>query len=136
MNTIEIARQLGAAIQEDESYKTFVVAKANNDNDTELQKMIMNFNELRRELNMEMSKADKDGDAMTRLDAEIKELYGNIMARQSMVEYNAAREDLDKLLSSVNYIITMAANGEDPMTCPSEPPQGCSGSCSSCAGCH
>jgi len=34
---------------------------------------------------------------------------------------------MDKLLGSVNYIISMAANGEDPMTCPEEAPHSCSG---------
>ncbi len=135
MNVIELARQLGTAIQQDETYKTFVAAKEENDNDKELQEMIMKFNDLRRELNAEMSKDDKDADTMKRLDADIRELYGRIMSRHSMANYNAAREKLDKVLNSVNYIITMAANGEDPMTCPEEPPH-CSGSCSSCSGCH
>lgn len=136
MNVIELARQLGAELQADERYKAFVVAKENNDNDTELQAMIGKFNDLRRELNVEMSKEEKDGEAMTKLDEEIKKLYGDIMTRPSMVEYNTAREAMDKLLSSVNFIITMAANGEDPMTCPEEQPHSCSGSCSSCGGCH
>lgn len=136
MNVIELARQLGAALQEESVYKEFVVAKDNNDNDAELQSMIMNFNDLRRQLNVEMSKDNKDAEAMKRLDSDIREVYGKIMTRTSMTEYNAAREALDKLLSSVNYIITMAANGEDPMTCPAEPPQNCSGSCASCSGCH
>lgn len=136
MNVIELARQLGAELQADERYKAFVVAKENNDNDTELQAMIGKFNDLRRDLNVEMSKEEKDGEAMTKLDEEIKKLYGDIMTRPSMVEYNTAREAMDKLLSSVNFIITMAANGEDPMTCPEEQPHSCSGSCSSCGGCH
>lgn len=136
MNVIELARQLGATLQEDERYKKFVVAKDNNDNDTELQANIEQFNELRRQLNVEMSKDDKDADTMKNLDSDIKKLYGEIMSRPSMVEYNEAREAMDKLLSSVNFIITMAANGEDPMTCPEEQPHSCSGSCSSCSGCH
>ena len=136
MNVIELARQLGATLQEDERYKKFVVAKDNNDNDTELQANIEQFNELRRQLNVEMSKDEKDAEAMKKLDGEIKNIYGEIMTRPSMIEYNTAREAMDKLLNSVNFIITMAANGEDPMTCPEEQPQSCSGSCSSCSGCH
>lgn len=136
MNVIELTRQLGAALQEDERYKAFVVAKDKNDNDTELQEKIAEFNELRRQLNIEMSKEDKDSEAMQKLDAQIKNIYGEIMIRPSMVEYNSAREAMDKLLNSVNFIITMAANGEDPMTCPEEQPHSCSGSCSGCSGCH
>lgn len=136
MNVIELARQLGVALQADERFKSFTVAKNNNDNDAELQEKIAQFNELRRQLNVEMSKDEKDAEAMKKLDGEIKNIYGEIMTRPSMIEYNTAREAMDKLLNSVNFIITMAANGEDPMTCPEEQPQSCSGSCSSCSGCH
>ena len=136
MNVIELARQLGVALQADERFKTFSVAKANNDNDAELQEKIAQFNDLRRQLNMEMSKEEKDAEAMKALDGQIKNIYGEIMTRPSMIEYNKAREAMDKLLDSVNFIITMAANGEDPMTCPEEQPHSCSGSCSSCGGCH
>lgn len=136
MNVIELARQLGVALQADERFKTFSVAKANNDNDAELQEKIAQFNDLRRQLNMEMSKEEKDAEAMKALDDQIKNIYGEIMTRPSMIEYNKTREAMDKLLDSVNFIITMAANGEDPMTCPEEQPHSCSGSCSSCGGCH
>lgn len=136
MNVIELARQLGVALQADERFKTFTVAKENNDNDAELQEKIAQFNDLRRQLNMEMSKEEKDAEAMKSLDGQIKNIYGEIMTRPSMIEYNTAREAMDKLLDSVNFIITMAANGEDPMTCPEEQPHNCSGSCSSCGGCH
>lgn len=136
MNVIELARELGKALQEDGRYKAFEVAKKKNDSDTELQATIEKFNELRRDLNVEMGKEEKDGDKMTALDTEIKEVYSKIMGNESMIEYNSTRESMDKLLSSVNFIITMAANGEDPMTCPEEQPQSCSGSCSSCNGCN
>lgn len=136
MNVIELARQLGVALQADERFKAFTVAKDNNDNDAELQEKIAQFNELRRQLNVEMGKDDKDADAMTKLNGQIQNVYGEIMTRPSMIEYNTAREAIDKLLNSVNFIITMAANGEDPMTCPEEQPHSCSGSCSSCGGCH
>lgn len=136
MNVIELARQLGVALQADERFKAFTVAKDNNDNDAELQEKIAQFNELRRQLNVEMGKDDKDTEAMTKLNGEIQNIYGEIMTRPSMIEYNTAREAMDKLLNSVNFIITMAANGEDPMTCPEEQPHSCSGSCSTCGGCH
>ena len=73
---------------------------------------------------------------MTALDTQIRELYDEIMAMPKMIAFNEAKEVMDKLLGSVNYIISMAANGEDPMTCPEEAPHSCSGSCASCGGCH
>lgn len=136
MNVIETARALGKAIQEDERYIKYDAASKASDTDTILQNKIGEFNMLRMQLSQEMSKPEKDADKMTSLDNDIKELYNEIMEMPAMKQFNEAKEALDGLLQSVNYIISMAANGEDPMTCPEEPPHSCSGSCSTCGGCH
>lgn len=107
-----------------------------NDTDSELQKAIGEFNLKRAELSKEMKEPDKNADKLTELDKEIREMYDNIMAMPKMVEYNEAKDAMDKLLNSINYIVSMSANGEDPMTCPEQAPHGCSGSCSTCGGCH
>lgn len=136
MTVIELSRELGKAIQEDERYKAYNEAKEKNDKDVELQNMIGEFNILRMKLNQEMQNENKDSETMKQLDGDIKELYAKIMGNESMNLFNDAKEAMDSMLSSVNYIITAAANGEDPMTCPEEPPHSCSGSCSTCGGCH
>ncbi|MBO5449149.1 MAG: YlbF family regulator [Ruminococcus sp.] len=136
MNVIEMTRELGKAIQQDERYKKYMAACAENDTNTEIQNKIGKFNQLRSQLSVEMQKPDKNADALTSLDREIKELYDEIMAMPSMVRFNESKAEMDALINSVNYIITSAANGEDPETCPAEPPQSCSGSCATCGGCH
>ncbi len=136
MGTIEMARELGKAIQQDERYKAYHNAKKANDSDEALQELIGEFNLKRLELNQEMSKAEKDNEKLSRLDNEIKSLYGNIMANESMAAFTKAKNDMDDLLSQINMVITMSANGEDPATCPTEMPHSCSGSCSSCSGCN
>lgn len=136
MTVIELARELGKALQEDERYKKYQEAKEKNDKDVELQNMICDFNVKRMQLNQEMQKEEKDAEAMQKLDGELKEIYTKIMANPNMAEFNTAQGAVDKLLNSVNFIISMAANGEDPMTCPEEQPASCGGSCSTCGGCH
>lgn len=136
MNVIDKARELGVALQADERYAKYQQAKTSNDNDEELQKMIQEFNMKRVQLNTEMSKADKNQDKLSELDSTIKSLYGNIMANKNMSKFNDAKNEMDTLLSQVNMVITMSANGEDPLTCPVEVSSSCSGSCSSCSGCH
>lgn len=136
MDVIEMSRELGKLIQKDERYAAYQKAKEINDKDTELQNMINEFNLKRIQLNEEVAKNDKDSTRLTQLDSEIKLLYGNIMDNASMISFNDAKDAMDEMLSSVNFIITAAANGEDPATCPAEPPHSCSGSCSSCGGCH
>jgi cell fate (sporulation/competence/biofilm development) regulator YlbF (YheA/YmcA/DUF963 family) len=135
MTIIEQARALGASLQQDERFKKFDEAAKLNDTNTDIQNKIGEFNLMRAQLNQEMSKPEKDADKMTQLDTDLRALYDEIMAMPTMVAFNSAKEELDKLLQSINYIITCAANGEDPMTCSEEPPH-CSGSCASCGGCH
>ncbi|MCH5192723.1 MAG: YlbF family regulator [Oscillospiraceae bacterium] len=134
MDVIDKARELGKMIQEDKRYAEYYKAKEANDNDESLQQLIGDFNTKRMDLNVEMSKDDKNGDRLKALDEEIKELYGRIMSNENMVAYNEAKNAMDDLLNRINMVITYSANGEDPMTCPTEQ-QGCGGSCSSCSGC-
>lgn len=135
MNVIEKVRELGEVLQQDERYVRFQKAASEVDTDPEVQNAIGRFNQLRSELSIEMQKEDKNADNMTRLDDEIKEIYQKIMDMPKMNAFNAAKAELDAVLGSINYIITSCANGEDPKTCPAEAPQ-CTGSCSSCGGCH
>ncbi len=137
MDAIEMAREVGKLIQQDDRYTNYYKAKEANDADEDLQKMIGDFNLLRVKLNTEVSKSDKSSEDIAALDNEIKSLYGNIMANENMAAYNNAKDAMDDLLGQVNMIITLSANGEDPATCPSVQPQSsCGGSCSSCSGCN
>lgn len=135
MDAVLMAREVGKLIQQDERYNAYVTARKVNDDDAELQKLISDFEAKRYELNMEMTKTDKDADKLKELDGVIKNLYGEIMANPSMVKFNEAKNAMDGLLAEINNVITASANGEDPETCPSKP-SGCSGSCCSCGGCH
>lgn len=135
MDTISMARELGKLIQADPRYSEYIKAKEKNDKDDELQKLINDFTAKRYELNMEMSKPDKDAEKLKELDGVIKNIYGEIMVNPSMAAFNTAKNAMDLMLSEINNIITASANGEDPETCPAQP-AGCSGSCSECGGCH
>ncbi len=136
MTVLEKVRELGALIQESDKYKEYYDAARANDNDPELQRLIGVFNMKRRALNELMRKEEKSADAMTSLDDEIGEIYQEIMNNPCMVRYNETKEAFEKMLSSVTYIITQSANGQDPYELPDEPPvSSCSGSCASCGGC-
>lgn len=136
MTVIEKARELGVMIQQDERYAAYYAAKEANDKDEALQNTINEFNMKRLQLNSEMSKEERDEQKLSELDDAIKSIYGEIMANENMSRYNAAKNAMDALLNQINMVITYSANGEDPMTCPVENTSGCSGSCSTCGGCH
>lgn len=134
MDIIKMTRELGKAIQQDERYKAYMSAKEANDKDEQLQQLIGDFNLKRMNINQEMSSENKDTDRIKTLDEELKALYAQIMRNENMAAFNTAQNALEQMVSEINQIITMCANGEDPDTC--EVQQGCSGSCSTCGGCH
>lgn len=134
MEIIEIARQLGAAIQADEKYKKFDAAKTACDNDAALQEVIGKFNLDRMNLDNELSKDEKDNDKINELNESLRKTYGEVMINKSMAAYNQAKSELDLIVNQINGIIELCLNGEDPATC--DPHSNCTGSCSSCGGCH
>lgn len=135
MDVISIARELGKAIQQDETYIKMMAVQQVNDEDTALQELIGEFNLKRIDLNNEINKSEKDQAKITAINEEVKTIYGKVMANPNMVAYNEAKTALDAQMDFVLQILRGSINGEDPDTIqPKE--EGCSGSCSSCSGCH
>ena len=133
MDIIEMTRELGKALQADDRYTAYMLAKQANDNDTVLQALINGFENMRLQLNEELAKDDKDTERIKELDEGIKSNYKHIMSNKNMIVFTAAQGSLEALVNNMNQIITMCANGEDPDTC--QPSTGCSGSCATCGGC-
>ncbi|MDD2993246.1 MAG: hypothetical protein PWQ08_780 [Clostridiales bacterium] len=134
MDIIEMTRNLGLEIQKDQRYQILENARRLNDADEELQKQIGDFNLARIDLNNEVSKSDKDADRIAQLNEKVQSIYTDIMNNESMQAYNEAKSDVDQMMQYINAILTTAVNGGDPMTV--QEPSSCSGSCSSCSGCH
>ena len=133
MDIIELARQLGAAIQQTEEYKRFMTAKEKNDNDSQLQKQIGDFNLLKMQLDAEHEKEEKDEAKILEINEKIVALYNQIVEGEAMKEFNSAYEAYRTLTDKISNILLMCENGEDPATCE---PSSCTGNCSSCGGCH
>ncbi len=131
---IDMARALGRAIQLDERYKAYDKARQENDDDEQLQKAIGEFNIARMNLNMEVAKEDADNDKISEYNRVLQDAYEAITDCEGMQKYTQAKEDLDKLMSYVQAILSAAISGQDPDAV--EEPSGCSGDCGSCGGCH
>lgn len=134
MDIIELTRNLAMEIQKDQRYQILDNARRLNDADEELQQQIGDFNLARIDLNNEVSKADKNADRIAELNEKVQSIYTDIMNNESMQAYNEAKGDVDQMMQYINAILTTAVNGGDPMTV--QEPSSCSGSCSSCGGCH
>lgn len=135
MDVITLARQLGAAIQQEDVYLEYQAAKAANDNDEALQGLIGEFNLLRMSLSAELQKSDeeKSQSKIDELNKQLQATYNAVMENESMKQFNEAKGHMDQLTNQVTSIIAMCIEGENPETCQ---PAGCSGSCSTCGGCH
>lgn len=134
MGIIEATRNLGVEIQKDERFIRYIKAKLANDNDEALQNQIGEFNTVRMNLDREMNAETQDETKIRELNEKLREIYTAVMSSKSMLDYNTAKAELDSMLNDINSIIMQCVDGEDPTT--AEPHTGCSGSCSSCSGCH
>lgn len=135
MDLIKMAREMGKEIQATAEYKRVMAAQEACDKDAALQDGIGQFNLKRMDLNNEMQKEDKDDNKLQALNTELQKIYTDVMGNANMMEYNIARQEMDAIMQKVNAVLTMSLNGEDPETC-EIPEHNCSGSCSSCGGCH
>ena len=135
MDLIQLTRELGKAIQQDERYLRLQAAKQARDEDSHLQELIGEFNLKRMAINNEAVKDDRSEEKLQELNTELRHVYGEIMRNENMTAYNEAREALDAVLKRVNAIIALSAEGDDPETADLTE-DSCGGSCSSCAGCH
>ncbi len=135
MDIIELARELGKKIQEDDRYIAFRMAEQVNDADEDLQTLIGEFNLKRMSVSHEISKTERDEEKVKKLNEELKVCYNAIMSNENMLKYNGAKAEFDTLMQQINTIIMGAANGENPQTVDFVG-SSCNGDCSGCSGCH
>ena len=131
---LEMAKDLGRAIQQDERFMKMQMAQARADEDEALQALIGEFNLKRMAINAESAKGEEqDEEKLRALNVEIREVYAKVMANESMAAYNEAKTEMDKLTNAVGAILNMAAQGLDP---DDYEEHSCGGNCCSCGGCH
>ena len=135
MTVIEMARELGKKIQQEESYILLNTAQQAVEEDEELQEKIAEFNMKRYELTQEITKADRDDKKIEELDKVVHELYEVATNHEKLVAYNDAQDEFNEMFEYVLHIIQMSATGDDPDTIQRPEQGGCSGDCGSCGGC-
>jgi cell fate (sporulation/competence/biofilm development) regulator YmcA (YheA/YmcA/DUF963 family) len=134
MDLIQMARELGAALQQDARYLEFMQAHEDNEKDIELQGLIGKIQLVHMSYNREAAKDDKDEEKLKEYDRQFNSLYNEVMCNPHMRRFEKARDEADKLMKEITGILTLCMRGEDPMTC--DPNAGsCGGDCGSCGGC-
>lgn len=136
MDVIGITRQLGAAIQQDERYFEFAQAKKANDEDAALNELIGRLNLVQMAYQNEADKEAADEQRLEQLDADFRNIYGEIMLNESMKKFEEKKQAVDDMMNYIINILTLCVNGGDPATCEPQAENGdCSGNCASCGGC-
>ena len=136
MDIIEITRQLGAAIQQDERYLAFHEARRTNEADTDLNDLINKIQLIHMSYQHEAAKDDANEEKLAAYDKEFSEVYQTVMANENMQKYEAARHAVDDMMNEITAILSLCVQGEDPKTCQPREEHHCSGECGSCGGCH
>lgn len=135
MDIIELAKQLGKHLQEEQVYINFRMAEQSLESDKDLQSKINEFNNKKVKLNQEMSKENFDQELINKLNEDLRNQYEELMQDEKMIKFNEAKQNFDNLIIKINTIINKAAEGEDPFIENFEEEISCSGSCFSCSGC-
>ena len=136
MELEKMARQLGAAIQQDEAYLIFEKARLANEADEELNDLMGKIRLIQMSYQVEAAKDEPDGDKMNGFNQEFQGVYSQIMANKNMQEYEKARQAVDDMMNYITGILGLCVNGEDPETCdPRSHQHDCGGECSSRSGC-
>ena len=135
MDVVNLAKELGLALQNDETYIKFKISDQNVACDEALQKIINEFNSKKAEINEELSKENLSQEKIDDLNNIISELYINMMKNETMAAHNSAKAEFENVLRKVNTIIMKSAQGEDPSALDIDE-FSCGGGCGSCGGCH
>lgn len=134
MELVQMAREMGKALQSDERYIKMRIAKQACDEDLKLQEEIRLFNLKKAEINLEAQKEIRDEESLRALNLTFRQLYGKILGNESMKRYQMVQGAFEELYQEITGILKLCAEGEDPATC--QPvSEGCGGDCGSCGGC-
>ncbi len=128
MEIFELAAQLGKALKEDAKLVRLEAAKKAYETDKELQKCMVEYEVQQKALQHEITKEERDTMFIDVIQKRIDELYKMIMEHPVFAELNEAQAEVNELMNAVNSTITFNITGEKPSAC--------TGSCSSCSGCH
>ncbi|MBQ5994331.1 MAG: YlbF family regulator [Clostridia bacterium] len=139
MELEKLARQLGAAIQQDKTYLDYQEAMKKNEEDSDLNDLMGKIRLLQMNYQAEAQKEDADSAKLDSYQQEFQGIYAQIMANTNMQAFEKARQAVDDMMNYLTGILALCVNGEDPETCDPRAhmhDHDCGGECSTCGGCH
>ena len=124
----EMADELGEAMETTKEFIDYQSVKEQYDSDETLQKLIGEFNLKKMSVMSEMQKEDaKDETKLAEYQQQMRDAYAEILKNEVYTDYNEKKTALENMVNRVYTIINAHITGDAG---------GCSGSCSTCGGCH
>ena len=128
MEIFELAAELGKKLKEDARIKRLDAAREAYEADEKIVNLSMEYAVQQQALQTEAVKEDKDESLIESLNARVEEIYNEIISLPAYVELEAAQNEVNDLMSSVNNTINAQMMGEEQ--------SGCTHNCATCGGCH
>ena len=91
--------------------------------------LMMEYHTTREDLTKKASNPDITKEEFEVIQNDAKAAFEKIMANKSIAAYVDAQQNFSNLMSKINGILGYYVSGKDNE-------EGCTGSCSSCGGCH
>ncbi len=126
MSIYALAAELGKAIKADERMIRMENAKEAYESSERIANLMMEYGIQQQALTTMGDSEEIDTDALTRIQDRIDEIYAEITTDPLFKELEAAQNDINELMETVNNTIMFNATGKTP----------CTHDCSTCGGCH
>ena len=133
LDIFEKSRELGELLVASDEYKKVQRAEEAFNDDEFAQKKVAEFNELQQNVQNMMQTPDPDQAAIAAEADRLRNMQAELIEMPSIKAMNVAQTEFSNLLTQVNQVLRFIITGqtEEP-----ESEGGCTGSCSSCSGCH
>lgn len=126
---LEMAKELGLAIENSKEFENLKNAETIQANDEKAQNLIGEYNLARMNIMQKAQGENLTQEDYDKIRTELADEFDKLMCYDVIKNFIDAKEAFDSMYEQVKNIVDFYANGEKQSS-------GCSGSCSSCGGCH
>ena len=128
MDILEMAKELGKAIEESKEFSDLQATQAIQESDPKAQELIGEYNLKRMNIMQRAQNENLTEEDYNKIRTELADEFDKLMQYDVIKNFIDAKDAFDTMYEQVKNIIDFYANGEQPTG-------GCSGSCSTCGGC-
>lgn len=127
---IEKAQELGTLIAQSEEKAAADAAAERMNNDEEAVMLLAKYNEHKNAATEKLRGKDPSKEELLEYRAYVQAEFDKIAANKVIADYLEANKTLESMIQQVNAVLSYFITGQENES------GGCSGSCSTCSGCH